>query len=299
MTIEEPDFGRQSRGRRDNGLEAAAFKAAGDVDPRVGEHLLDVLGLAGIAAYLQPAADINPLTRANMLPSRPTDRLWVDQGYVARARELINQLDDRTEARTSEAGQSSRTGGEANERSDDSARAADADGPGAKMSKAESDGRLDFDAEWQSIVAGWADEASDPNASIDGETKSKVDESADDRTSGRVRRREQPVEPPRHTPIVGLDVPFAPGEILPTSEEDKWVPPAPPPLPRPTKYAVGAVTLILVGAFLVLFQGKLLPISDTMAMVLGFCGIAGGFGIGVWRLRDNSEDDDMDDGAQV
>src|SRR5437016_2493973 len=50
-------------GRRDNGLTAAAYAAVGDVDPRVGEHLLDVLAAAGIAAYLQPSSDLHPITR--------------------------------------------------------------------------------------------------------------------------------------------------------------------------------------------------------------------------------------------
>src|SRR5919107_1186176 len=43
------------RGRRDNGLIASQYDPIGDVDPRVGEHLLDVLAGDGIAAYLQPS----------------------------------------------------------------------------------------------------------------------------------------------------------------------------------------------------------------------------------------------------
>ena len=42
------------RGRRDNGLDAAAFVPLVDVDPRVGEHLLDVLASAGVPAFLEP-----------------------------------------------------------------------------------------------------------------------------------------------------------------------------------------------------------------------------------------------------
>ena len=49
------------------------------MDPRVGEHLLDVLAAGGIAAYLQPTADLNPILRATTLPARPTDRLYVDR----------------------------------------------------------------------------------------------------------------------------------------------------------------------------------------------------------------------------
>jgi len=84
--------GGARRGRRDNGLVAAEYAAAGDVDPRVGEHLLDVLGLRGIAAYLQPAADLHPVTRSTTLPDRPTDRLFVDRTHVETARSFLQQL---------------------------------------------------------------------------------------------------------------------------------------------------------------------------------------------------------------
>jgi hypothetical protein len=84
--------GGARRGRRDNGLVAAAYAAAGDVDPRVGEHLLDVLALRGIAAYLQPAADLHPVTRTTTLPARPTDRLFVDREHLDTARGFLAQL---------------------------------------------------------------------------------------------------------------------------------------------------------------------------------------------------------------
>jgi hypothetical protein len=84
--------GGARRGRRDNGLVAAAYAAAGDVDPRVGEHLLDVLAVRGIAAYLQPAADLHPVTRTTTLPARPTDRLFVDREHLDTARGFLAQL---------------------------------------------------------------------------------------------------------------------------------------------------------------------------------------------------------------
>ena len=77
------------RGRRDNGLDAAAFVPLLDVDPRVGEHLLDVLASAGVPAFLEPSADIEPYTRALSLPSPPTDRLWVDREQRREAREIV------------------------------------------------------------------------------------------------------------------------------------------------------------------------------------------------------------------
>lgn len=91
--------GGARRGRRDNGLVAAAYAAAGDVDPRIGEHLLDVLGLRGIAAYLQPASDLHPITRTTTLPSPQTDRLWVDREHLDTARDYLRQLSSPPPAR--------------------------------------------------------------------------------------------------------------------------------------------------------------------------------------------------------
>jgi hypothetical protein len=85
--------GRPAHGRRNNGLDARAFTAVGDLDPRIGEHLLDVLAIAGIAAYLQPSSDFNPIVRSTTLPSRPTDRLWVDSEHTEDAKALITQVD--------------------------------------------------------------------------------------------------------------------------------------------------------------------------------------------------------------
>jgi hypothetical protein len=82
------------RGRRDNGLDAALWSPLRDVDPRVGEHLLDVLYDAGIAAYLEPAADVAPYTRTVFLPSPPTDRLFVDRARSAEARTLVDAQAD-------------------------------------------------------------------------------------------------------------------------------------------------------------------------------------------------------------
>ncbi len=110
--------GGARRGRRDNGLDASEYAIAGDVDPRVGEHLLDVLAAGGIAAYLQPSADLNPVTRTTTVPSRPVDRLYVDRSHLSTARDYLSQLADETG--------DARVGGEP-----------------------------DIDAEWERIVAGF------------------------------------------------------------------------------------------------------------------------------------------------
>jgi hypothetical protein len=85
---------RRGRGRRDNGLDAALWSPVRDVDPRVGEHLLDVLGAAGIAAYLEPATDVEPYTRSVSLPSPPSDRLFVDRAQRTEARGIVDRHAD-------------------------------------------------------------------------------------------------------------------------------------------------------------------------------------------------------------
>ena len=80
---------RRGRGRRDNGLDAALWSPLRDVDPRVGEHLLELLRDAGIAAYLEPSADVSPYTRTVYLPSPPSDRLFVDRTRSAEARGVV------------------------------------------------------------------------------------------------------------------------------------------------------------------------------------------------------------------
>src|SRR4029453_9441783 len=82
---------RRGRGRLDNGLDAALWSPLRDVDPRVGEHLLDVLQAAGIAAYLEPSADVGETPRPVFLPSPPSDRLFVDRARRAEARAVVEQ----------------------------------------------------------------------------------------------------------------------------------------------------------------------------------------------------------------
>jgi len=82
---------RRGRGRRDNGLDAALWSPLRDVDPRIGEYLLDLLEAAGIAAYLEPSADVEPYTRTVNLPSPPSDRLFVDRARRADARVVVDE----------------------------------------------------------------------------------------------------------------------------------------------------------------------------------------------------------------
>jgi hypothetical protein len=71
------------RGRRDNGLGSDDFQAVADVDPRLASHLLDVLGLRNVPAYVEPAPARVPVI---------ADRLYVATGQAEQAREVIAEL---------------------------------------------------------------------------------------------------------------------------------------------------------------------------------------------------------------
>jgi hypothetical protein len=133
--------GRRGRGRRDNGLDAVLWSPLRDVDPRVGEHLLDVLETADIAAYLEPSADVAEYTRNVSLPSPPADRLFVDRSRVAEARALVAEQVGPDERHALPAAEPAR--GQVPERA-----ALRAD--------------LDEDAEWRRIVAGFEAEHGRP-----------------------------------------------------------------------------------------------------------------------------------------
>jgi hypothetical protein len=258
--------GGARRGRRDNGLVAAAYAAAGDVDPRVGEHLLDVLAVRGIAAYLQPAADMHPVTRATMLSARPTDRLFVDREHLDTARRYLAQLADES---VTEAGP--------------------AQAPAHQP---------DIDELFAGIVAGYdhpVESATWPAAEdLDDGIPTERTEPA----TPRLRRwRDSTVEP-----VVTPEEPILDDMVDEDDDldEEGYTPPPPPPLPRISPFAIVAILAIVAG-FVLFFNPELLPVGDAVSMTLGFLSILGGFVTLVWRLRPGSDDDDWDpdDGAVV
>lgn len=276
--------GGPRRGRRDNGLDAAEYAVAGDVDPRVGEHLLDVLAAGGIAAYLQPSADLNPVTRTTTVPARPVDRLYVDRFHLTTARDYLTQLADE--------------GGGDPPRADEP----------------------DIEAEWAKIVAGFhtgpttgshpwpaAEDVDDP-ATPGGGATGRAEEPAGP-TATDVRRlpyaadvsgisvsRDRHDEP---SLLDGLDT-FGAGLPDEASEEEHYTPPPPPPLPRFSKYAVLGVLSIVLGFLLFLSPTVMSLVDPSVVTLLGFTGILAGFVMLIWRLRPGDRDDhDPDDGAVV
>jgi hypothetical protein len=76
-------------GTRDNGLRAARYIAVGDFDPRIADAALQSLRDEGIAAYVAPTPGERGGYLEMRLPSKPTDRLYVDEERAAVACELL------------------------------------------------------------------------------------------------------------------------------------------------------------------------------------------------------------------
>jgi hypothetical protein len=303
------------RGRRDNGLDAAAYVPLADVDPRVGEHLLDLLKLAGVPAYLEPSADVEPYTRTLALPSPPTDRLWVDRAQRATAREIL-------EAESAEAlSFPLRPGSQSGVDRDD-------DRP--------SQGLADLDEEraWEEIVAAFDSDAAqspvprwpvpedaepDPPAGqlepgtegphpadqLPGDGPGKRGSAdggrADDRgTPGRRTWPEAGAPPPGGTPNRrpprGDRTPSDGGPA--DDEEEHYHPPPPPPMPRPSRRTVLGIVLVGLGALL-LFGPALVGIDPGTGFTFGVLAILAGAVVLVLGLRDSRSDDGPDDGAVV
>jgi hypothetical protein len=113
------------RGRRDNGLSSDEFSPVADVDPRLADHLLDVLGLRDVAAYVEPAPVSIPVT---------ADRLYVAADQTGAAREVLTEIASELGIEVSRGGHS--------------------DGPGETEDPLS---RRDTDAEFAAIVAGLED----------------------------------------------------------------------------------------------------------------------------------------------
>jgi hypothetical protein len=283
------------RGRRDNGLGAERYVPLLDVDPRVGEHLLDVLRLAGVPAYLEPAMDIDSYTRATSIPSPPTDRLWVDTQRRDTARDIV----------TAETSAPIRPGAPGEP--------SDPPLPAGAHEETPSHGLSDLDEElaWREIVSRYdRDYLGDPNlgglppwpASEDMDQPVVVEQAEPEpepppglpeRRSGGAHRADRRSERSDRRADRSGDRRGARDEDDP---EDHFVPPTPPPVPRLSKQTILALFLIAAGALLLLWPDGL-GFSAQSGLALGVVCLISAGGLLVLRLRDDRYDDPDDDGA--
>jgi hypothetical protein len=267
---------------------AQEYAVVGDVDPRIGEHLLDVLAAGGIAAYLQPATDLHPVTRTTTLPARPTDRLYADREHLSTAQDYLSQLTAAAEQQQATAGEPART------------TAAAPAGPSDEL--ADPTPELDEEEAWKSIIEGYHKtvepgdvpwpEAEDVDTSGTGATDRETE------PAPRTTLRRAPDAIDQASLLDGLDR-F--GADLPDDEDDDegYTPPPPPPLPRISAATTAALVALAVG-LLLFFWPTLLPLSPTTTLFLAFGAVLTGFVTLIWRLRPGDEDDDdPDNGARV
>ncbi len=256
--------GARRRGRRDNGLDASTYRALRDVDPRVGEHLLDVLRDAGIAAYLDPTSDVDAVTRSIALPSPPSDRLYVDRRLSADASALIHDYDlDENGLPASDSSRPLPAGH------------AVGTGSGSVGSAGVTASSID-DAQWRELVAAYEAD----HGRLGDTLTADLDATAQQRAVEHEAAQRAAIEAEE------------------AAEEEHYEPPPPPPLPVLSSSAAYALILLTGGALLLIAPG-LLGFSGDLGFVFGVLGIAGGVGMLVWRMREGPAFDDPDDGAVV
>ncbi|MBV9170453.1 MAG: hypothetical protein JOZ81_10255, partial [Chloroflexi bacterium] len=205
-----------------NGLDAAQFAPLVELDPQVGDTVLEALGRAGIAAYLEQP-----------LPPSERERLFVSR-------------DDRTDARAI-VGAATRS----------FLLAAGAD-------------PAQTDAEFAGLIADW-----------------HVDTVAAVRAAERDLTREDAEWRARLAP------PVSAGE----DDDEHYVPPAPPPLPRLSLATVAALVVLAAGLCILAF-GRLLGVTGDLRFLLGVAALLLGAGMLAARLRDRPVEDG-DDGAVI
>lgn len=325
------DQTRRPRGRRDNGLQARSYLALSDVDPRVGEHLLDVLYLAGIAAYLRPSMDTDVVTRAASLPSHPSDRIFVDRARLVEARRLVTAEaaeagrptghpmagspqsgTEQSGAGQSGAGQSGAGPSAADQSATGSAESARGDTADHQPTGERAGGDLgdpqragstfgdptaqDFDAAFASIIAGYDTPTAEPvnrwSVAEDVDDASPTD---DDRTSDTTS--EDSLDGAADTEEAAGPRDWQPGAQ--EEDDERYVPPPPPPLPHVSRGTGAALAIMAIGVLLFLFPG-LLALSGDLALAVPIGAIVVGVVILVWRMYDGPPvDDGPDDGAVV
>lgn len=198
-----------NRGSRDNGLRCAGYTPVADLDPRIADALLDALRDEGIAAYAAPTPAASGGYGELRLPTRPMDRLWVDDAQIERARELVAAETDPPPP--------------AEEMVTDRSTAS---GP--------IPGDPDFDTAWQQVLSSLRTPTS-AATSRPWPTSEEVDPS---------RRYDDESAAPT-TDATGLDV--ADAGFDPYDIDDHYEPPEPPPLPKFRSATVGAIVAIALG----------------------------------------------------
>jgi len=274
---------------RENGLQAAAYVAVLDLHPQVADVMLEALAAEGVAAYASPVGGNRGLLLPTQFPAGPLDRLFVDREAYDTARRVLDEHlpSARAELEHAPAEAAARTGsGEESV----SAEPTEPVEPGAPS-------REPVDDEtWSKIVATFHG----------GALERAAVEPADDSLT-----RPAPAGPNQAWPEaedLGADGPTEsppkrssnrPATARVPQDEDHYQPPPPPPLPvadQTTRLAwagvIGGPLLFILALLLDWDLASWAQLAGVTALVVGFVTL-------VARMRDDTPEDDPDNGAVI
>jgi hypothetical protein len=259
--------------RWDNGLHAVTYVPLTDVAPEAGPHLLTALGRARIAAYLDPDG----------AAGRDRHRL-----YVA--------TDERGDARTIVASALRSVPDPAAAQDAAGTHTAPGSGPAVEPGPAPEPGRAVEPGAAVGPLRDLPDLPPDPvqGAETDAAFRQLVADWKID-TIAAVRAAERDLNREDADWRLRLNRPHARDEVW--LDEDHYVPPVPPPLPRlATPTIIGIIVLIL--SIVVLGFGGVLGFANDARLALGIGGLLVTSGILLSRVREHRRDDD-DDGSAI
>ena len=314
-------------GRRSNGLPSVEWGALVDLDPRLSEALLQSLAAEGVAAFVEPAHDVDTYTRATVLPKRPLDRLWVDPAQADVARGVVSsEVADLTALLAEEQpGMTAhglvrpvpRTAATrvlpppelperptrlSAERLEPQPQPQPEAGSEAGSGSESPPATLSDDEIFRQIVAGFDDEVADPVARWP--VAEDLGEQAGDRRSDPAPHRADDTEK-APKPAADNDTTNEgelPDWVEPAALEDHghYVPPPPPPFPKLRLRTLGALLMCLVGLVLLFIPFRVGLSDDVITTLFGLVLLTGGAALLVASMRDApSTGSGPDDGAVV
>jgi hypothetical protein len=163
------------------------------------------------------------------------------------------------------------------------------------------------DAEFAAIVSGISHEMSwgATEAQLDGEPPANPGTTAEDDGAAAAKERERRRairRAERAAEVAAFEAGRAQAEAELQADDAHFVPPDPPPVPRPKRRTVVALLFLAVG-LLMLIRPSLLELAPDAVLVLGIVCVVGGFALLVYGLRPRAVDPDdadgWDDGARL